>query len=269
MDNMILVAVTSVTVIGAVCAAVLCAASKAMYVKVDERLAKVQDCLPGANCGACGYPGCSSYAEALVSDTGVKTNLCPPGGAEAVQKISEILGTSAEALERTVAVVHCLGDTTALQKKMDYKGIPTCMAAKEMFGGEGACAMGCIGYGDCRVVCPSDAICIENGVARIKANDCTGCGLCVKACPNKIITVESESIATAVLCSNLEKGAVVRKKCTYGCIACRKCAKECPSGAIVVDDNLAKIDYEKCTSCGHCAEICMTKCIQPMALKQS
>ena len=46
-----------------------------------------------------------------------------------------------------------------------------------------------------------------------------------------------------------------------GCIACRKCEKTCPSGAITVCDNLAVIDYDKCTACGMCAEVCPRKCI--------
>ncbi|MCL2580455.1 MAG: RnfABCDGE type electron transport complex subunit B [Oscillospiraceae bacterium] len=268
MDNIILFAVTSVTVIGAVCAAMLCIASKAMAVKVDERIAKIEAALPGSNCGACGFPGCGGYADALVNLPGTKPNLCPPGGAAVAEQIGEIMGTKAEALERTVAVVRCLGDRDALQKKMDYTGIPTCYAAKEMFSGEGACAFGCLGYGDCLLACPNEAIHLHNGLARVIPSLCISCGLCVKACPNHIISMEKESIATEVLCNNIEKGAVVRKKCGFGCIACRKCAKECPADAIAVEDNLAVIDHDKCTACGHCAEICITHSIQKMALKQ-
>jgi len=259
---MILSAILYVTLIGAACAAVLCVASKLMAVEVDERVAKMLECLPGSNCGACGYPGCEGYAVALVGGTGVKTNLCPPGGPEAVQQLSAILGVEAEALTRKLAVIRCRGDLNTQQRKMDYAGIKTCVAAKAVFSGEGACAFGCLGYADCQVVCPSDAVCMENGLARIHPINCTGCGLCVKACPNKLITIEDGSAATIVLCENLEKGAVVRKKCSKACIACRKCEKECPAKAIVVVDNLAKIDPEACTGCGHCVEICITGCVQ-------
>ena len=267
--NAIFIAVFSVTSIGIVCAAILCIASKFMYVKVDERIVQLTDSLPGANCGACGYPGCSGYATALLSDTGVKPNLCTPGGSDALAKISAILGVEAVGVERKAAIVHCRGDCDAQQKKMDYRGIQSCAAAKQLFGGEGACAFGCLGYGDCKVVCPSKAVCIENGLARIDPRLCTGCGLCVKACPNSLISVASESIVVSVLCKNLEKGAVMRKKCSRGCVACSKCVRTCLSAAITVEDNLARIDYDKCSRCGGCAAECVTKSIQLVNLKVS
>jgi len=258
----IFIAVFSVTVVGASCAAMLCIASKVMHVKVDERIALLTEAMPGVNCGACGYPGCSAYAEALLLDSSVKATLCPPGGSDLVAKISAILGVEAEAIVPKTAVVRCLGDSAAQQKKMDYKGIPTCEAAKRLFGGAGACAFGCLGYGDCQIVCPTNAVCMENSLAHIKMDLCTGCGLCVKACPNNLITIENADIPIAVLCKSIEKGGIVRKKCSSGCIACTKCVKECPDKAIVMEDNLARIDYEKCSGCGRCVEVCVTKCIK-------
>ena len=255
------IAVLSVTVIGAICAAVLCVASKFMYVKVDERVAQLSGIMPGVNCGVCGYPGCSGYAVALLTGS-VKSNLCTPGGAELVAKISAILGVEAEAIVPKTAVVHCLGDSATQQKKMEYKGIQTCEAAKRLFGGEGACAFGCLGYGDCQIVCPSNAVCMENSLAHIKMDLCTGCGLCVKACPNNLITIDNADIPVSVLCCSIEKGGIVRKKCSKGCLGCGKCVRECPDKAIVVQENLARIDYEKCSGCGRCVEVCVTKCIK-------
>jgi RnfABCDGE-type electron transport complex B subunit len=257
----IITAIISIAAIGAVCAVILSLASKFMAVKIDERVAKIQECLPGSNCGACGYPGCSSYAEALIS--GTKTNLCTPGGADVLQKINDILGgdNTDSAFEEKTAVINCRGDLSAQQIKMDYKAIKTCAAAKQIFGGERACAFGCLGYGDCKIACPSDAVCIESGLAKINKN-CTGCALCVKACPNNLISIEKKSVPVVILCKNIEKGAVARKKCSNCCLGCGRCVRECPDGAITLTDNLAKIDYEKCTDCGHCAEVCIAKCIQ-------
>ena len=260
----IVIAVFSVTVVGVSCAVMLCVANKVMYVKVDERLVLLTEAMPGVNCGACGYPGCSAYAEALIND-GAKVNLCTPGGTETLAKLSAILGVEVEALVPKSAIVNCLGDSAAQQKKMEYKGIQTCNAAKQVFGGEGACAFGCLGYGDCQSACPTSAICMEDGLARINGRLCNGCGLCVKSCPVKLITIENADIPVIVLCSNIEKGAVVRKKCTKGCIACGKCARECPDAAIVVQENLARIDYSKCSGCGRCVEVCITKCISHYA----
>ena len=259
----ILTAILSVTAIGAVLAVILSAASKVMAVEVDERLARVQEILPGSNCGACGYPGCAGYAEALIADKDLKQNLCSPGGPGVVKELNKILGGEGGEAEIKRAVVRCRGDVQ--QKKMDYIGIKTCAAAKQLSGGEGACAFGCLGYGDCKIACPSDAICIEHGLASININKYTGCGLCVKACPNHIISMETDPVKSVVLCANLEKGAVVRKKCAHGCIGCGKCSRECTSGAINLKDNLAVIDSEKCAACGHCAEICVTRSIKLFA----
>jgi Na+-translocating ferredoxin:NAD+ oxidoreductase RNF subunit RnfB len=240
----------------------LAAASKVMAVETDDKVKRLREALPGANCGACGYAGCDGYASALAGDSGVKTNLCIPGADAVSMQLSEILGVVFEDVVEKAAVVHCCGDCDATKDKVSYQGIKTCAAAK-LYGGKGVCSYGCIGFGDCQAVCPEGAVCMENGIARIDRRLCTGCGLCVKACPNKIITVENDTIAVAVFCSNTEKGAVTRAKCGRGCIACQRCQRECPVQAIVVENNLAKIDYDKCTGCGRCAEVCPVKCIAP------
>lgn len=260
--SIIVSAILSVTVLGVVCAVMLAAASKVMAVETDDRVEKLREALPGANCGACGYAGCDGYASALAGDAGVKTNLCIPGADAVSKQLSEILGVAFEDVVEQAAVVHCCGDCDATKDKVSYQGINTCAAAK-LYGGKGVCSYGCIGFGDCKAVCPEGALCLENGIARVDRRLCTGCGLCVKACPNKIITTENDTIVVAVLCSNTEKGAATRSKCSRGCIACQRCRRECPVQAIVVENNLAKIDYTKCTGCGRCAEVCPVKCIAP------
>ncbi|WP_461257730.1 RnfABCDGE type electron transport complex subunit B [Treponema sp. R80B11-R83G3] len=256
--NMILIAIISVTAIGGICGIILAVASKLMYVKVDERVIQLQEILPGANCGACGYPGCSGYAQAL-SDGKAAINLCTPGGTGVLTKISAILGVEAGNIERKSAVIHCIGSAPFRIKKMEYKGVQTCVAAKQFFGGHTACTFGCLGYGDCKFACPSNAICVEDRLARVIPSLCTGCGLCVKTCPNKLIWIENSNIPVILACNNIEKGAVTRRKCKTGCIACGKCVRECKDNALVIIDNHAKIDYSKCTGCGHCAEVCVSK----------
>ena len=260
--NTIVFAIVSVSALGLICGSILAIASRFMYVKIDERITLLTNIMPGANCGACGYPGCSGYAAALVSEDNVKANLCAPGGAEVLKKISDILGIEAGGIVKKIAVVSCVGDCNARQKKMEYVGLQSCEAAKPVFGGEGACPYGCLGYGDCQTVCPVSAICIEDGLAHVKKDLCTGCGLCAKACPKNLISIEDSRNTVFVLCKNLEKGVVTRKKCSRGCIGCGRCARECPSKAITVTENLAVIDHEKCTSCGYCVEVCTTKCIR-------
>lgn len=259
--NEILFAILSVTVVGIICAVVLSVASKIMAVKVDERFPAVRDCLPGANCGACGYAGCDGYAHALIEDDSVKTNLCVPGADSVSKKLSEVLGVAFEDVVEQVAVIKCKGDCKVTSEKMDYQGIESCKAAKLLFGGTGKCTFGCMGFGDCAKVCPQDAICIENGIAHVNTRLCIGCGMCVKECPNKLISVMADVEKMLVTCSNTEKGAITRKACSHGCIGCKKCERECPVGAITVVNNLSQIDYDKCTNCGHCAEVCPTGCI--------
>lgn len=259
--NGIVTAIIVVTVIGIICAVVLAVASKVMAVPVDERIPAVRECLPGANCGGCGFAGCDGYAAALVEDPTLPLNLCAPGGAAAAENLSAVLGRAAGTVEAKAAVVHCKGDCAVTSCKMDYAGIQSCKAAKLMFGGPGQCTFGCMGLGDCAKACPYDAICIENGIAHVDTRKCVGCGACTKVCPNHIITVLPVSTPVVVSCSNKEKGMVVRKKCTAGCIGCGMCMRKCPNGAITVVDNLAVIDYEKCTGCGTCKEVCPSKCI--------
>jgi len=250
--------------LGAICAAILSFASKMMHVNVDERIETIQAALPGTNCGACGFPGCSGYASALVkanlSDR-PKTNLCTPGGAEVISQISAVLGVESESAITKIAIVRCGGTAETRKKKMDYTGIQTCYAAAQVFGGENACAYGCLGYGDCQTICPSNAICIENGLARINTKLCTGCCLCIKSCPHKIISMERNIQKNFVACSNIERAAAARKRCAKACLGCGKCCRECPEKSITLENNLAKIDYDKCTNCGHCVEICPTKCV--------
>ncbi len=257
----ILTAVIPVVIIGIVCAAVLVIASKLMAVKEDERFPAVRDCLPGANCGACGYAGCDGYAKALCEDPSVATNLCIPGADAVAKQLSEVLGVEFEDVIEQVAVVHCSGDCQHTQDKVVYNGIESCAAAKLMYGGKGSCTYGCLGLGDCAKACPQDAIYIKDGVANVYTCDCIGCGLCAKTCPNHLISLVPDVKKVVVKCSNRDKGAVTRKVCQSGCIGCKKCEKVCPSGAIKVADNVAVIDYEKCTDCGACAENCTTHCI--------
>ena len=260
--NTITIAIITLSGIGLICAAVITVASKIMYVKIDPRVEKINSCLPGANCGACGFSSCEGYAEALVRGE-TTSNLCLPGGETAYGQINDILGLDGSGgIAKKVAVVRCLGDTTIVKDKMEYVGEKTCFAAKHLFGGQRTCTFGCIGFGDCLKVCPSSAICIENGLARIDPRRCSGCGVCVKVCPSEVITVEQMPLHVAVLCSNLEKGARTKAKCSRGCIGCKKCVNVCPAKTITVTDNLARIDYSICYGCKECKNVCITKCIK-------
>lgn len=224
----------------------------------------IRDCLPGINCGACGFKGCDDYAAAL-AEGGVKPNLCIPGAQGVADKIGEILGVEAEPFKDVVAFVSCNGTCDATFNTSDYDGVKSCYAASMVFGGTNSCKFGCLGYGDCANVCPSDAICIADGIAHVNTARCVGCGLCSNTCPKRIIKMVPQETSTVVMCSNTQKGADARKACKNACIACKKCEKTCPNGAIAVINNLAVIDYEKCTNCGACVKVCPTGCLKSVS----
>ena len=244
-----------------ICAVILTLSDKFFGIKEDETVTAIRDCLPGANCGACGYSGCDGYAKALSDKSCTETNLCIPGGDSTASKIAVILGVDAADVVEKVAYVSCNGTCDAVQRKYDYNGQTTCHAANSAYGGDKFCKFACLGYGDCAAICPQDAISIENGIANIDARKCIGCGLCEKRCPHSIIHIINDTARVAVKCSNHDKGAQVRKHCSNGCIGCMKCQKTCPNGAIKVVDNLAVIDYTLCTGCGECAKACPVHCI--------
>ena len=222
---------------------------------------KIRECLPGINCGACGYKGCDDYSEAL-SAGGVKPSLCVPGAQKTADEISEILGVQKTEVEDVVAFVACNGHRDATKPVAKYEGVQSCRAASMLYGGPNACHFGCLGFGDCTTVCPSNAICLTDGIARVDTSRCLGCGLCADTCPKQIIHMVPQNAVTVVMCSNKQKGADARKACTNACIACKKCEKTCPNEAITIKDNLAVIDYDKCTLCGLCTEVCPTGCLK-------
>ena len=235
--------------------------SKVFEVKTDERIEAVNEALPQVNCGSCGFSGCSDYAEAIVKN-GVALNLCKPGGKEAADKIADIMGLAKADIVPQVAVVKCSGDCNATSSKFTFHGVQSCIAANRFYSGSEACTHGCLGFGDCAKVCPNGAISIVKGLARVDKSKCIGCGLCVKACPNQLIVIRDITNFVDVCCSSTEIGKITRSVCSSGCIGCRKCEKTCEYGAVTVKNNVAEIDYSKCTSCGKCAEGCPVKVIK-------
>ena len=247
--------------IALICGIVLTLTSIFLSVKGDEKTEAIRECLPGANCGACGYTGCDGYAKALSNGEATSTALCVPGGDKAAKEIADILGVEAGDVIEQVAFVACNGVCGAVERKYDYVGPKNCVAANLSYSGDKLCTYACLGYGDCVKACPHEAITVVDNVAQVDPNKCVGCGICVRTCPNNIIKLVNDTSKVAVKCSNHEKGAITRKSCSNGCIGCMKCEKTCPNGAIKVVNNLATIDYSLCTGCGECAKVCPVHCI--------
>ena len=260
--NTILLSVIVLGVMGAILGALLAIASKVFHVEVDPKQAAVRECLAGANCGGCGYPGCDGYAAAVAAGQ-APTNKCVAGGAETAARVAESMGVSAGAEERKIAFVPCSGCEGHAEKRFNYTGPQDCRAAM-LFGGKSnkTCTFACIGLGNCTRACKFDAMHIVDGIARVDRSKCVGCGACADACPKSIIKLLPESQRVEPGCSNKDKGAKVMKMCDYGCIGCMKCQRECPADAIKVVDNLAVVDPDKCVGCGHCADVCPRQVIR-------
>ncbi len=236
-------------------------ASKFM-VKVDPKVEQVRETLPGANCGACGFAGCMGYAEAVVGNPDVASNLCAPGKAPVAEKIATITGKAAAKVDPKIARVFCQGGRSKSNRKFIYTGVMDCTAAVLAAGGDKSCEFGCLGYGTCMRACPFGAIKMsDDNLPLIDPEKCTACGKCVAACPKQVIELAKMAKAVVISCHSRDKGVDVKKKCQVGCIACGMCVRTCPVDAIKVDGNLARIDHEKCINCGLCVKKCPTNAI--------
>jgi len=268
-NDVVIYAVASLGAIGLIAAVILYFVARKFKVYEDPKIDEVEESLPLANCGGCGFAGCRAYAEASVNQANEKGNLeglnCPVGGNDVMAEVAKILGLEVEEQIQLIAVVRCNGSFTNSPKKVAYEGATSCAFAHSLFGGEGGCPFGCLGLDDCVVVCNFDAIYINPETGLPEVNDkCVACGACVEACPRDIIELRPKGKKDRrifVSCINKEKGGPAKKNCNVACIGCSKCFKECKFDAITMKDNLSYIDPYKCKLCRKCVEVCPTNAI--------
>jgi len=259
--NAFIPAVSFLAVLGIVFGLGLAVAARKLAVKADPRIDEVEALLPGANCGACGHPGCRGMAEAIVNGS-APVHGCPVN--KDTTPIAKVMGVKVEtSSSHLVAKVRCGGGKVEAKERFEYIGVNDCVAAQNIVGGPKVCEFGCLGEGTCAAACPFGAITMsENGLPVINEEKCTACGICVQSCPRQLITLLPAGDPVTVLCMNKNKGPEVRKACKVGCIGCGICAKQCPQKAITVTDFLASIDPQLCTGCGICISKCPTKAIR-------
>jgi len=251
---------TAAGILGAVAlisAGMLAIASRVFAVKIDDRVSAIMGVLPGANCGGCGYAGCSGYAAAIVAK-GVDPSLCAPGGATSARAIGRIMGVEVADKVRVIARIRCGGTHDKCKSRFDYRGLNTCRGAIMLNeGGAKACPYGCEGLGDCVEACVFGALKMgADGIPVVDGEKCTGCGKCVNVCPKDVIELQAWAGVVAINCNSQWKGREVKAVCEVGCISCLACVKACPWEAIAMNGNIPVINYEKCHACGLCVESC-------------
>lgn len=222
-------------------------AAKKFSVKIDPRIEKIAELLPGANCGTCGQAGCRAFAE-LLSNNKVSMESCAALKEKEAEEIADLMGVAALKKIKKLAAVHCRGGRNEAGIKFEYMGPRDCRSSILIGNSPKACDWGCIGFGDCARACPFGAISIdENCLPNIDIAACTGCGKCVAACPRDIITLIPRQTRIYLGCSSQDRGKAVKDVCKAGCIGCGICAKPevTPSGVITMKGNLPSIDYEK------------------------
>ena len=257
----IIIAAAVVGILGILIGIFLGIASEKFKVEVDEKEILVRNELPGNNCGGCGYAGCDALAKAIAAGQ-AEVGACPVGGASTAEKIGAIMGVAGGTAEKKVAFVKCKGTCDKTKVQYNYYGVDDCKKVSVVPGaGEKACTYGCMGYGSCVKACAFDAIHVVDGVAVVDKEKCVACGKCVASCPNHLIELVPYKAEHLVRCNSHDKGKDVKAACAAGCIGCTLCTKQCEFDAIHMENNLAVIDYEKCTNCGKCAVKCPAKVI--------
>jgi Na+-translocating ferredoxin:NAD+ oxidoreductase subunit B len=239
--NEVAIAGAAMTGLAFVFGAILAAANRWLRVEEDPRIDRVEEMLPGTNCGACGEAGCRAFAEAVVGGA-VGPGKCTVSSGEGIDSIAAFLGVDAGKEEKRVARLHCAGGASSVRRLAHYEGVSTCRAAHLVNGGGRACSWGCLGLGDCQRACTFDAIHMNSeDLPVVSIDPCTACGDCVEACPLDLFTLAPLSHRAVVQCNSPLAGDAARAVCAVACDACGRCAVDAPEGVIEMQGGLPRL----------------------------
>ncbi|MBO4447670.1 MAG: RnfABCDGE type electron transport complex subunit B [Bacteroidales bacterium] len=266
MTSVIVWTIVILSCLGLILAIILFLVAKKFKVEEDPRIDEIEKALPGANCGGCGYAGCRAFASSAVAAPNLDAHFCPVGGNEVMKKVAAVLGIEIAEKAPQIAVLRCNGSCTNRPRTNVYDGLQSCRVKAQLYSGDTLCPYGCLGCGDCVAACQFGAISMnpETLLPEIDETKCTACGACVRACPRKLLELRAKGprgMREYVACSNRDKGPDARKACKASCIGCGMCFKTCTHGAIVLENNLAYIDFSKCKLCRECEAVCPTGAI--------
>jgi electron transport complex protein RnfB len=266
MSPTIVITIVSLSLLALISAVILFFVAQKFKVFEDPRIDQIQEVLPAANCGGCGFAGCRNFAEELVKSDSFEGLNCPVGGSDVMSAAAKILGREAPVVDPLVAVLLCNGTPEFRPRTSKYNGAADCRISNNLYAGETDCSYGCMGLGDCVRACAFDAMNMDSSseLPIIKDDKCVACGACVKACPRHLIELRKKAKKDRkiyVACSNCDKGGPAKRACKVACIGCSKCFKVCEFDAITIENNLAYIDAKKCTFCRKCVTECPTNSI--------